>query len=481
MKFKYLFALPILATALMGCDEIEMSDAKPVENPQLPGITVEDFAVTPAATLKEEMNLDALVAETDDPSTYMMELYTIDVLTEDLPESAVVSGGLQLADNPEFENPFNVGNITVTDGVASAPLSSFLDIRGQMFGKGKDPRPYTIYYRIPVYVTVNGGQYKIGSRDSYFCDGNVFVQEGVDPGYVVEDAYYLVGSAGNTCATAVMFDHSGYNIYDDTVFTLTVKFGTGNTTWQVVPQSVYEAAEGGVPEASKCYGATDATALEGVLELGKTGTLTDGKKYTFSINLSTLEYTIKEVADFEYLYTPGDSNGWSQAASQKLFTSDNENYHGYAYLTGGFKFTSQPDWNGINFGNSGTEGELSTDGGAGNLEVSEPGLYYVEVNIDELTYKLTPITAIGMIGGFNDWGGDEELTPSEDFLTWTGTLTLTAASEWKFRMNNGWDLNLGGSFTDLVQNGDNLNSEAGTYTVTLDLTKLPYSCTVVAQ
>ena len=477
MKFKYLFALPILATVLMGCDEIEMSDAKPVENPQLPGITAEDFAVAPALALTSEMNLEALQAETDDPDNYMVDLYTIEVLTEDLPEGAVLGGGLQLADNPEFENPFNVGNITVADCVASAPLSSLTYVRSMMFGK--DPRSYKVYYRIPVYVTVNGGQYKIGSRDSYFCDGSSFMQEGVDPGYVVEEAYYLVGSAGNTCAPAVKFDHSGYNIYDDAVFTLTVKFGEGNTSWQVVPQSVFEAANGGVPAAANCYGATDASALEGVLALGKTGTVADGKKYTFSINLSTLEYTISEVADFDYLYTPGDSNGWSQDASQKLFTDNYVNYHGYAYLSGGFKFTPQPDWS-SEFGMGPEEGTLVTSGG-GNIPVETPGLYWVEVNIDALTYTLTPITAIGMIGGFNDWGGDVELTPSEDFLTWTGTLTLTAAGEWKFRMNNGWDYNLGGELDNLVPNGGNINTAAGTYTVTLDLSNLPYSATLVAK
>ena len=68
MKFKYLFALPIIATALMGCDEIEMSDAKPVENPQLPSITQNDFTVTAESALSG-LNLEALNAATDDPTT----------------------------------------------------------------------------------------------------------------------------------------------------------------------------------------------------------------------------------------------------------------------------------------------------------------------------------------------------------------------------------------------------------------------------
>ena len=479
MKLKYLFALPILATALTGCDDIEMSDAKPVENPQLPGITVEDFRVTPGAALSGTMDLDALSASTTDPDNYMLDLYTIEVLTEDLPESAVLSGGLQLADNAGFDNPFNVDNITVSDGVASVPLSSLLYIRSQMFGK--DPRPYTVYYRIPVYVTVNGGQYKIGTRDSYFCNGNSFTQEGVNPGYTVEEAYYLVGAEGNTCATAVKFNHSEYNIYDDAVFTVTVKFGAGNTSWQVVPESVYKASNGGVPDAAKCYGPADAAALSGTLNLGGKGTLNADARYDFSINLSTLEYTVKEVADFDYLYTPGGSNGWNQEQSQMLSTTDHENYSGYVYLNGDFKFTSAPNWDGINYGLGNKEGTLSTAGD--NIPSPNAGLYWVEVNINALTYTLTPIETVSMVGGFNGWNEKEgvQLTPSEDFLTWTGTLTLTESNEWKFCMNNSWNPNLGGTLDNLVPNGDNISTEAGTYTVTLDLHKLPYSCKVVAN
>lgn len=483
MKLRYLYVLPLLATALMGCDEIEMSDAKPVENPQLPSVTEADFSVTPASALTNGLNLEALSNQTDDPDNYMVELYTINVMTEALPEDAVISGGIQLAVDDTFDNPFNLDNLSITEGVVSVPLSSLLYTRSTMYGK--DPRPYPIYYRIPVYVTVDGGQYKLGNKDYYYNDGDSFTEQGVNPGYTVEEAYYLLGPNGMDLASAVKFDHSGYNIYDDTIFTVTAKFGEGDTEWLVVPLSAYEAAQNGTLDKSKCYGPEEAAALEGVLELGgAAGKAEGGKKYSYSINLSTLSYTMKEIADFDYLYNPGNSNGWSFDTAQKLSTGDYENYTGFAYLDGGYKFTSAPDWNGQNFGNSTSadleestlKGSLSTSGG--NLNAAKD-LYWCQVNINALTYTLTPITAVGMIGEFNDWNGDAELT-SEDYLIWTGTLTTTGGP-WKFRFNNGWDINLGGSVDNLVLNGDNLNSDAGTYTVTLDLSKLPYSCTVVAQ
>lgn len=81
MKLKYLYLLPIFATALIGCDEIEMSDAKPVENPQLPAITQSDFSVTPSAALQNGINLDELASQTESPETYIWCNYTPSMLT----------------------------------------------------------------------------------------------------------------------------------------------------------------------------------------------------------------------------------------------------------------------------------------------------------------------------------------------------------------------------------------------------------------
>ncbi|MCH5239162.1 MAG: SusF/SusE family outer membrane protein [Muribaculaceae bacterium] len=481
MKLRYLFALPILATALMGCDEIEKSDAKPVENPQLPSITQEDFSVAPASTLTSFMNLDALVASTPDADAEMLQLYTINVLTENLPAGSEVTGGLQFAKTSDFKDVFDVTDITFTDGVAQVPLSSILYTRSAMFGPN-DPREYEIYYRIPVYVTANGGQYKIGDKDYYYCAGDNFQQEGVDPGYVIEEAYYLLGPQGTTLESAIPFTHNEYNIYDDTNFTVIADFGEGMTSWLIVPQSAYEAAQGGTLDTSLCYGPTTAAALKGTLDLGgQPGALTAGNRYSFSFDAKALTYEIQELATFENLYTPGDSNGWVQSESQMLSTNDFITYTGFAYLQGGFKFTSELNWDGFNYGSAG-EGKLMLGGSDNNITVKEAALYWCNVNVLNLTYSLTEITSASLIGVNGDWDNDIELTAVGDQkLEWTGTMTLNEEGGWKFRFNNDWAVNLGGSTTNLVLNGDNITTPAGTYTVTLDLSKLPYSCTVVAK
>jgi hypothetical protein len=59
---------------------------------------------------------------------------------------------------------------------------------------------------------------------------------------------------------------------------------------------------------------------------------------------------------------------------------------------------------------------------------------------------------------------------------------MSAGDGWKFRANDDRAINLGGSLSNLTQGGDNIEcSETGTYTITLDLSSLPYTATVVKQ
>lgn len=189
---------------------------------------------------------------------------------------------------------------------------------------------------------------------------------------------------------------------------------------------------------------------------------------------SAVNYTLTPDPVF-VLYTPGDSNGWNQVYSQQLSSTNGKNFQGYAYLSGGFKFTSLPNWDGINYGNGGAEGTLSTDGGAGNLSVAEEGLYWCNVNTADLTYSTAHITTYGVIGAFNDWGSSVALTPNENFLVWTGTVTMTEGDEFKFRANDDWAISLGNSLDELIDNSQvNLKAPStGTFEITLDLSSYP--------
>ncbi len=181
-----------------------------------------------------------------------------------------------------------------------------------------------------------------------------------------------------------------------------------------------------------------------------------------------------------YLYTPGNSNGWNQEASQPLSCYDAIHFSGYAVLDGEFKFTTQTNWDGTNYGAGEEPGTLSTEGG--NLSVTPGGLYWCTADLDKLTYTTYYISTIGVVGDAtpNGWAASTALT-TEDNLVWKGDITF-GAGEFKFRANDDWAVNLGGKLNDLSQGGDNIPSPGeGTYEVTLNLGKIPYSCTLVKK
>ena len=203
--------------------------------------------------------------------------------------------------------------------------------------------------------------------------------------------------------------------------------------------------------------------------------------YAFTGSLK--EICIKaEGLDMDYLYTPGGANGWSFDDNMLLKNiGDYVTYRGFVNVQNEFKITGQPSWDGLEWGvNPDVEGGLIEHGG--NIQATDGnGLYWVSTNMEDMTYAMTFINSISMIGDFNSWGGDEELTPSDDYKVWTGSLTLTDAGGWKFRINNDWAINFGGNPDDLLFDGGNFTSEAGTYTVTLYIGSWPYHCTIVAQ
>lgn len=207
------------------------------------------------------------------------------------------------------------------------------------------------------------------------------------------------------------------------------------------------------------------------------------------------------------LYTPGNSNGWNQEKSQWLREKADapDVFVGFVYLNGDFKFCNQPNWDGINYGLVDDDdtvddnpddgvfmGKLNPDGGASNLTLpaTGEGLYYAYVNINDLTYTLTHIESVALAGSATPDNWNPEVGPamtSTDFLTWTYTGEFIDG-EFKFVFNRGWGINLGidkdapdfGMEVDngLIWDGGNIGISAGSHTVVLDLSKLPYGYTI---
>ena len=178
----------------------------------------------------------------------------------------------------------------------------------------------------------------------------------------------------------------------------------------------------------------------------------------------------------EYIYEVGENNNWG-IEEQPLYCANLDGvYKGFFYAQaadwsngmGVFKFTGAfNNWDNGNYGAgvyTDKGGTIIDDNSSGNL-LATPGFYYAEVNLIDMTYKLTPLTSIGIIGPVQSggWDKDTDLTYNPKTRAWEATVYLTA-DEFKLRANDSWDFNWGGSFDNMTQDSDNLKiAEAGTY------------------
>lgn len=208
-------------------------------------------------------------------------------------------------------------------------------------------------------------------------------------------------------------------------------------------------------------------------------TNSEGTAYGDNIQFST-------IADITTWYLPGDYvaasypgstfGDWDPANSPIVMNTvdDATALEGYVYMansSNGWKFASQPNWDGPNYGAGANAGELDASGD----NISSPMGYY-KINVDLSTTPIT-YTAVatdwGVIGSGTPggWDSDTDLTYDPASRTWRGTIHLTAA-EIKFRANDDWGINYGlNSGEEFLGEGDSniaIDQEAD-YDITLDL------------
>ncbi|MDP3914483.1 MAG: SusF/SusE family outer membrane protein [Bacteroidota bacterium] len=164
---------------------------------------------------------------------------------------------------------------------------------------------------------------------------------------------------------------------------------------------------------------------------------------------------------------------WSPDKSPQVISTvaAPDKLEGYVYMskaTNEWKFASQPNWDGPNYGDGGT-GKLDANGG----NFKSPAGYY-KINADAAAMTYTAVATVwGVIGSATpkSWDDETPLTYNPTSRTWTGTVHLTAA-EFKFRANHKWDYNYGSSTKDanLNADGDNIAvTVESDYAITLDL------------
>lgn len=302
----------------------------------------------------------------------------------------------------------------------------------------------------------------------------------------IADAYYLVGGPGSWSSDkSLKFSHSGADVFDDPVFTYVFEGngGTGDIWFTFGDAEALDAIDNG--NWTKLFGYDGEFGLTGKFERryvmgeGVENTFhVDGsaKFYRFQVNMMTKTYTITPLNFAEYIYEAGVNNGWG-GYQQPLYCADgNGTYTGYFYAqkddswTGGkgaFKFRGDADgWNNGNYG-TGTFNDATLTGtlidgdNSGNI-MPAPGFYRADVNLADMTFKLTAINSVYVVGNsIGDWNTGVAMTFNHEKHCWECDATFLEASDpnIKFKGNGTWDSedgNWGGTMDNII-NGSNDN------------------------
>ncbi len=489
MKKISLMLLGAMTLGFTACESFDLPNPPGQSNPQEPVFEAADLTLVSTAG-EQTYDLEALNASNG--SVNLAQVETVSNLPENYPD---LSFRAQMASTDAFNNPVEFP-VTFKDNVISATADD-LDGAYHVAMNTIAPDAKTVNIRFMAYASNpdDNTSMRLGGKDAFYCPMTASFKP-FDPGFTIENEYYLIGtcSDGSINSKALKMTNSGASPYDDPMFSVVVDITAAEAEagyeWAVVPASTLAAGSGIVygPEYDdNLYGASGN--LKAYETVGVFGVIEEENKHLISVNMRPGEgglHAYTWILAIPNLYTPGGANGWNQAASDLLYTSNYVDYEGFIHASGEFKFTSAPDWNHTNYGYA-SDGKLSTDGGAGNIPVAADGLYYAKANISALTYSLSPaITTIGIIGDAteNGWDASTPLTPSADFLTWTGTVTLKGG-EFKFRANDSWDVvNLGGNLEFLSTDGGAPNIPSpgeGTYELTLNLGSYPYTATLTKK
>ena len=113
---------------------------------------------------------------------------------------------------------------------------------------------------------------------------------------------------------------------------------------------------------------------------------------------------------------------------------------------------------------------FTAEPGGDNIKVAA-GFWKVVLDSEALTITISEGDVWSLIGDFNTWGGDVDMTLVDG--KWVSPETVISGG-FKIRHNHDWAMNMGGTLVNLGEpfeakaGGDNISVEEGTYVVTYD-------------
>ena len=430
-----------LLMAMVSCTEDYTDWGNPQSNPQEEAVSFGDGSVTPVDVINlanvktEKVKVASIVAPTSSDAAY----------------------------TPNYKINFDGQSFDIdADGnMATAELTSYIVDK-----YGKRPEKRDIDATLDAWVSNGATAVKMATSEK-------FQIKAIPEAPVIEEGYYLVGNMfatettdGWTKGDAKAFNHSDKDVYEDPVFTITFETTKADQYWKIIPKKNIESGDiwaAGVVgpkvdgDASMTGSLTNVDAQAG--KIAKAG------KYKLTINMMDYSYTIEEVKYDPFIYFIGATDGWTNAEQKlALVDANTGTYTGFLYCAdpnnwgNQFKFQRVAgSWdNEINAGAFNTfDGAATNENGNIGVNAGE-GVYYFDVNLANGTIKATKVETMGIIGGFNNWDGDAAMTWNAEEYCFEATNVGVTADGWKFRVNGGWDINLGGSLNNLTAGGDNI-------------------------
>jgi len=284
--------------------------------------------------------------------------------------------------------------------------------------------------------------------------------------------------------TALTITWEKVNYGTPTIVTYTVQFASSNTEFAApvdITSTTSTHATISVAELNAKALALGLTAdTEGTIDIrikSTVGTTLSEPKLSTPITIQLTPYRgVFPKVDL-FLVGPGTSAGWSvDNNNMPIYRDPKENakqyYTGY-FNADGFKLIEQIGFWAPMYGANGAAVQYRATEGDPDPSVfptTAAGYYSFEINLEELTYKITPytgpmttyatITLTGSVltGDDTGWSMDVPLVKSDfDGHIWKVTQTLKAG-KMKFRANNSWDVSWG-------DNGGDIIVEAGKYQI----------------
>lgn len=476
-KYLNIALAAVLSIGFAACSDDDPYLGIPSTNPQLPIMPADGITATDVVAAGGSVDLNAAGAQGEVKMLDVTEL-------KDFPQSSHLAIVMNVAKTQDMADAkaidLNVKPATGGTAIYSAyaPAAAWTDAFIALVSR--DPAAKEMWVNYVAYAVNENERVLLGSVGA---PQNVMVTP-IAPDHLIESAYY-VHIAGDAFTAAQKMQQEG-NVYDNSEFVAVINIEADKVPckFQIVPESTKAAGQTWEQNhALKFYGpgADDKLTVSTAEANAPEFTITTAGRYELRVDMYTLTYKLQEAA--EYLYVPGGGNGWS--FSTMLGTDNYINYQGFAYLNDQFKFTNAPGWDAPgNYGNAGDNKTLE-NGSNTNFSVDGPAdLYYLNVNLGDMTFSKTAITKIAIIGdvaGIN-WDHGKSIAMTADDATklaWSVTVNLEEGKEWKFAMNGGWDINLGGADIEgtLRFGGANIKvaaADAGTRTIHLDLSTVPY-------